>query len=74
MVVDQDLYVNTYSGIFKNGVKILPNFSNVDGMLHDKSNNSIFFSNVENLINLNLENNKVVIENYVDKVGEPYYI
>ena len=74
MVVDQDLYVNTYSGIFKNGVKILPKFSNVDGMLHDKSNNSIFFSNVENLINLNLDNNKLVIENYLDKVGEPYYI
>jgi predicted DNA-binding transcriptional regulator AlpA len=74
MVVDQDFYVCSYSGIFKNGVRILPNISEVDGMLHDKSNNSIFFSYVDSLINLNLDNNRVVIENYLDEVGEPYYI
>jgi hypothetical protein len=74
MVVDQDFYVCSYSGIFKNGVRILPNISEVDGMLHDKINNSIFFSYVDSLINLNLDNNRVVIENYLDEVGEPYYI
>jgi predicted DNA-binding transcriptional regulator AlpA len=74
MLVDQDLYVNTYSGIFKNGIRILPDIPNAEGMLHDVSNNSMYFSSDKNVINLNLDNNKVVIENYFNEIGEPNYI
>ena len=74
MLVDQDLYVNTYSGIFKNGIRILPDIYNAEGMLHDISNHSMYFSSDKNIINLNLDNNKVVIENYFNEIGEPNYI
>jgi predicted DNA-binding transcriptional regulator AlpA len=74
MVVNQDLYVNTYSGIFKNGVRILPDIPTAEGMLHDISKNSIYFSSDKNIIHLNLDNNKLVIENYFNEIGEPHYI
>ena len=74
MLVDQDLYVNTYSGIFKNGIRILPDIPTAEGMVHDISNNSMYFSSDKNLINLNLDNNKVVIDNYFNEIGEPNYI
>jgi predicted DNA-binding transcriptional regulator AlpA len=74
MLVDQDLYVNTYSGIFKNGIRILPDIPTAEGMVHDISNNSMYFSSDKNIINLNLDNNKVVIDNYFNEIGEPNYI
>ena len=74
MLVEKDLYVVSYSGIFKNGVRILPNIYNAEGMLHDISNHSMYFSSDKNVINLNLDNNKVVIENYFNEIGEPNYI
>jgi predicted DNA-binding transcriptional regulator AlpA len=74
MLVDQDLYVNTYSGIFKNGIRILPDIPNAEGMVHDISNNSMYFSSDKNVINLILDNNKVVIDNYFNEIGEPNYI
>ncbi len=43
-------------------------------MLHDISNHSMYFSSDKNIINLNLDNNKVVIENYFNEIGEPNYI
>ena len=74
MLVDQDLYVNTYSGIFKNGIRILPDIPTAEGMVHDISNHSMYFSSDKNVINLNLDNNEVVIENYFNEIGEPNYI
>ncbi len=65
MLVEKNLYVVSYSGIFKNGVRILPNIYSGEGMLHDISNHSMYFSSDKNIINLNLDNNKVVIENYL---------
>ena len=74
MHVDQDLYINTYSGIFKNGIRILPDIPNAEGMLYDISNNSMYFSSDKNIINLNLDNSEVDIENYFNEIGEPNYI
>jgi len=67
MVINGDTYVNTYSGIFKNGMRILPNILNAESMLFEKSKNSIYFSSDKNIIHLNLDNNKLVIENYFNE-------
>ena len=73
-IIGKDLYVNTYSGIFKNENRILPDIKTGEGMLHDSQNNAMYFTSDKNIIRLPLDSNKAEIKNYLNEIGEPNYI
>ena len=73
-IIGKDLYVNTYSGIFKNENRILPAIGNGEGMLHDIQNNAMCFTSDKNIIRLPLDSNKAEIKNYLKEIGEQHYI
>jgi len=74
MVINGDTYVNTYSGIFKNGMRILPNILNAESMLFENSSNTIYFSSDKVIYNLNLKDDNLWMNNYFSETGEQNYI
>ena len=73
-IIGKDLYVNTYSGIFKNENRILPDIGNGEGILHDIQNNAMYFTSDKNIIRLPLDSNKAEIKNYLKEIGVLHYI
>ena len=67
-IIGKDLYVNTYSGIFKNENRILPDIKTGEGMLHDSQNNAMYFTSDKNIIRLPLDSNKAEIKNYLNEL------
>ena len=57
-IIGKDLYLNTYSGIFKNENRILPDIKTGEGMLHDSQNNALYFTSYKKIIRLALDDNK----------------
>jgi predicted DNA-binding transcriptional regulator AlpA len=74
MLINGDTYVNTYSGIFKNGMRILPNILNAESMLFENSSNSIYFTSDKDIYKLNLKDNNQWRKNYLNEIGEQNYI
>lgn len=73
-IIGKDLYVNTYSGIFKNENRILLDIGNGEGMLHDSQINAMYFTSDKNIIRLPLDSNKTEIKNYLKEIGDQHYI
>lgn len=72
--IGKDLYVNTYSGIFKNESRILQDIKTGEGMLFDSQNNVVYFTSDKDIIQLVLDDNKAEIKNYLKEIGEQHYI
>ena len=73
-IIGKDLYVNTYSGIFKNENRILPDIGNGEGMLHDSQINAMYFTSDKDIIRLALDSNKTENKNYLKEIGGQHYI
>ena len=73
-IIGEDLYVNTYNGIFKNENRILPAIGNGEGLLHNSQNNTLYFTSDKDIIRLALDDNKAEIKNYLNEIGEPHYV
>jgi predicted DNA-binding transcriptional regulator AlpA len=74
MVINGDTYVNTYSGIFKNGMRILPNILNAESMLFENSSNTIYFTSDKDIYKLNLKDDNLWMNKYLNEIGEQNYI
>ena len=72
--IDSNLYVNTYSGIFKNGVQILPNIPFADAIFYDKLKSSVYFSFNRSILQLNLNDQSYSIKDYSYDIGQYNYI
>ena len=72
--IDSNIYVNTYDGIFKNGVRYLPNIPFADGLLYDKINGSAYFSLNKSILQLKLNDQSFNIKNYEADIGKDNYI
>jgi hypothetical protein len=72
--IDSNLYVNTYDGIFKNGVQILPNIPFADAILYDKLYSSVYFSFNSSILQLNLNDQSYSIKDYSYDIGNDNYI
>ena len=73
-IIGKDLYVNTYSGIFKNENRILPDIGNGEGILHDSQINAMYFTSDKDIIRLALDSNKTENKNYLKEIGGQHYI
>ena len=73
-IIGKDLYVNTYSGIFKNENRILPDIGNGEGILHDSQINAMYFTSDKDIIRLALESYKTENKNYLKEIGDQHYI
>jgi hypothetical protein len=72
--IDSNIYVNTYDGIFKNGVRYLPNITFADGLLYDKITGSAYFSFHKSILQLKLNDQRFNIKNYEADIGKDNYI
>ncbi len=61
--INDDLYINTYEGIFRNEERILPKISFADGMLYQKEDSLIFFTANKEIIKYSLIDNTSKIDN-----------
>jgi len=61
--INDDLYINTYEGIFRNEERILPKISFADGMLYQKEDSSILFTANKEIIKYNLIDNTTKTDN-----------
>lgn len=74
-IIGKDLYINTYSGIFKNENRILQDITaNGEGILYDIQKNAMYFTSDKNIIRLPLDDNKAEIKNYLNEIGDRHYI
>ena len=72
--IDSNIFVNTYDGIFKNGVRFLPNIPFADALLYEKIKDSAYFSFNKSIILLNLNDQRFSIRNYEAEIGKDNYI
>ncbi|MFY8013431.1 MAG: hypothetical protein ACOVRG_15725 [Saprospiraceae bacterium] len=61
--INDDLYINTYEGIFRNEERILPKISFADGMLYQKEDSLILFTANKEIIKYSLIDNTTKIDN-----------
>ena len=61
--INDDLYINTYEGIFRNEERILPKISFADGMLYQNEDSSILFTANKEIIKYSLIDNTTKIDN-----------
>ena len=61
--INDDLYINTYEGIFRNEERILPKISFADGMLYQNEDSSILFTANKEIIKYSLLDNTTKIDN-----------
>ena len=71
--IDSNFYVNTYEGIFKNGIQFLPDVSHADALFYDEIKGSVYFSFGNKIIQFNLNDNIINIKSYIDEIGERVY-
>ena len=61
--INDDLYINTYEGIFRNEERILPKILFADGMLYQNEDSSILFTANKEIIKYSLIDNTTKIDN-----------
>jgi hypothetical protein len=61
--INDDLYINTYEGIFRNEERILPKILFADGMLYQNEDSSILFTANKEIIKYNLIDNTTKTDN-----------
>jgi hypothetical protein len=61
--INDDLYINTYEGIFRNEERILPKISFADGMLYQNEDSSILFTANKEIIIYSLIDSTTKIDN-----------
>jgi len=71
--INNDLYINTYGGIFRNEERILPQISFADGLFFQKEDSSILFTSNNNIITFSLIDNSIKIDS-LDYLGDLNYI
>ncbi|MDP4914056.1 MAG: hypothetical protein NWR46_06630, partial [Saprospiraceae bacterium] len=71
--INNDLYINTYRGIFRNENRILPHIVFADDLFYQKMDSSILFSSNSNLIKYYPQNGKSEVID-LSSLGEKNYI
>ena len=71
--INDDLYINTYEGIFRNEERILPQILFADGLLFQNEDSSILFTANKEIIKYSLLDNTTKIDN-LHYLGDLNYI
>lgn len=71
--INDDLYINTYEGVFRNEERILPKILFADGMLYQKEDSLILFTANKEIIKYSLIDNTTKIDN-LSYLGDLNYI